>query len=558
MNAERLLKHFDRIAEAPDAIPRLRRFILDLAMRGKLVEQHPNDEPASELLKRIQAKPSNDEAFSIPDSWAWVSVGQIGEARLGKMLDKAKNKGIPRRYLRNVNVRWFEFDLSDVLEMRFEDTELNEFALFSGDVLICEGGEPGRAAVWDEQEKEIYFQKAIHRVRFPRGVASSFFVKALRESADSGRLSAYFTGVTIKHFTGRELASFVFPLPPLAEQQRIVAKVDELMGLCDRLETAQAEREHPRDQLVAASLHRLNNPAAATEPDQPNDSREHARFYVNQLPRLTTRRKDIQQLRQTILNLAVCGELVPQDSNDEPATELLKSIQAEKARLVKNGRLRAEKPLPAIDEKEIGFETPQGWKWVRLGQIIKLWSGFAFRSSDFQAEGVPVIRIGDLQDGEVVVGSAVRVSHRIAVEVGPEVWIPPDALLIAMSGATTGKVAFNRSGTRLLLNQRVGRIEVIQVSIDFIRIFFETIIVRNLSISFGTAIPNLSAKQINETALPLPPLPEQHRIVAKVNELMMLCDQLEAQFATAQADSRRLLEAVLHEALYSTDERYVP
>ena len=172
-----------------------------------------------------------------------------------KMLDKAKNKGTPRRYLRNINVRWFDFDLSDLLEMRFEDSELPEFALRFGDVMICEGGEPGRAAVWDARVTDIYFQKAIHRVRFVDFVDSEFFVKALRASADDGRLVEYFTGTGIKHFTGKGLTAYLFPLPPLAEQHRIVAKVNELMALCDRLGASLATGDETRGRLVEAMLY---------------------------------------------------------------------------------------------------------------------------------------------------------------------------------------------------------------------------------------------------------------------------------------------------------------
>jgi type I restriction enzyme, S subunit len=252
--------HLPRLTTRPDHIKQLRQTILNLAVRGKLVEQDPTDEPASELVQRIGGEKADNEPFSIPISWVWISVGQIGDARLGKMLDKGKNKGTPRRYLRNVNVRWFDFDLSDVFQMRFEDAELAEFALRKGDVLICEGGEPGRAAVWDERENKIYFQKAIHRVRFPEGVAPHFFVNALRQSADSGRLSGYFTGVGIKHFTGRGISSFVFPLPPLAEQHRIVAKVDELMTLCDQLETQITTTQSESRHLLEAILHEALNP----------------------------------------------------------------------------------------------------------------------------------------------------------------------------------------------------------------------------------------------------------------------------------------------------------
>jgi type I restriction enzyme, S subunit len=249
------LHHLPRLTTRPEHIQQLRQTILNLAVRGKLVPQDPNDESEFELLKRARAETTDEQPFQLPESWAWVPVGQLADCRLGKMLDKAKNKGTPRRYLRNVNVRWFDFDLSDVFEMPFEDAELEEFALRHGDVLICEGGEPGRAAVWHEQEKDIYFQKAIHRVRFFESVNPHFFVNAIRESADSQRLSKYFTGVGIKHFTGRGLASFVFPLPPVAEQHRIVAKVEELTALCDRLEAQLITTQTENHRLLEAVLH---------------------------------------------------------------------------------------------------------------------------------------------------------------------------------------------------------------------------------------------------------------------------------------------------------------
>ena len=249
------LDAFPALTTRPDQIKQLRQTILNLAVRGKLVPQDLNDEPASELLKQKRIAVPGAGPFELPASWTWVNVSAVADSRLGKMLDKAKNKGTPRRYLRNINVRWFDFDLSDLLEMRFEDSELPEFALRGGDVLICEGGEPGRAAVWDERETDIYFQKAIHRVRFLDFVDSEFFVKALRFSADDGRLGEYFTGTGIKHLTGKGLAAYLFPLPPLAEQHRIVAKVDELMALCDRLEASLAIRDQTRHRLLDALLH---------------------------------------------------------------------------------------------------------------------------------------------------------------------------------------------------------------------------------------------------------------------------------------------------------------
>jgi type I restriction enzyme, S subunit len=319
------------------------------------------------------------------------------------------------------------------------------------------------------------------------------------------------------------------------------------MALCDRVDAARTAREATRDRLTAASLARLNAP-------DPKTFQDDARFVLDALPALTTRPDQIKQLRQIILNLAVRGNLVPQDPKDEPASELLKRIAKEKMGLVKEGRLPEQRPLPPIEPTDIEFDISPGWQWVRMGAVIRLWNGYAFKSGDFQVEGIPVIRIGDLQRGEVMVDRAVCISDAVAKTLGPEFWIPPEALLIAMSGATTGKVAFNRTGARLLLNQRVGRIEVFVVNVDFIRFFFETIIARNLSISFGTAIPNLSAQQINETIIPLPPLSEQHRIVAKVHELKVLCDRLEANLTGTADIRRRLLDVLLAEALAPPEE----
>ena len=195
-------------------------------------------------------------------------------------------------------------------------------------------------------------------------------------------------------------------------------------------------------------------------------------------------------------NLAVTGKLVSQEPNDEPAEILLEQIEAEKSRRLRVGTLRnLKEPFPIADsDKE--FDLPFNWRWVRTGQVVKLWNGFAFKSGDFQQDGIPVIRIGDLQSGLVNISSAVCVSEDVAKTVGPEFWIPEDALLIAMSGATTGKVAFNKTGRKLLLNQRVGRLEPILVKTAYVRFFLETIVARNLSISCGSAIPNLSAEQI--------------------------------------------------------------
>ncbi|MGO1304035.1 MAG: restriction endonuclease subunit S, partial [Sphingomonas parapaucimobilis] len=364
MNAELLVEHYAQIADAPDAIARLRRFVLDLAVRGKLVEQDARDEPTALGLKKIGSAASPQGAFQLPGSWEWVAVGSVAEARLGKMLDKAKNRGTLRPYLRNINVRWFSFNLHDLLSMPFEDVELEEFALRRGDVLICEGGEPGRAAVWAEQACSVYFQKAIHRVRFSAIVVPDFFVLALRASADDGRLKSSFTGTGIQHFTGRSLNAYTFPLPPIPEQHRIVAKVDELMALCDQLEAARAEREAARDTFTLSTLAKLNTP-------DPGTFGQDARFALANLAPLTTRPDQIQQVRPTLLNLAMRGELVDQDTADEPALELLKRTGDDIEAYCSANRVARAKP-ERVAEGAVPFRAPAGWTWVRLCQLFRV------------------------------------------------------------------------------------------------------------------------------------------------------------------------------------------
>jgi type I restriction enzyme S subunit len=271
------LNHLPKLTVRPEHVKELRRAILDLAVRGWLVEQVAGDEPAGVLLERIRAErarlvaagvirkgkalePIGEEEipFEVPENWCWVRVADVAITRLGKMLDKAKNTGKPRAYLRNVNVRWFDFDLSDLLEMRFEEDELEKFSLKAGDVLVCEGGEPGRAAVWDSRATDIYFQKAIHRVRLLGGIVPIYFARALHHDAFSGRLEKYFTGVTIQHLTGRGLSGYSFPLPPVAEQHRIVARIDELFAVCKELEVKQALKAATMSQLFETVLQGAN------------------------------------------------------------------------------------------------------------------------------------------------------------------------------------------------------------------------------------------------------------------------------------------------------------
>ena len=231
----------------------MQKSILQLAIQGKLVPQRPEEGTGEALYQQIQAEKQSlirsgklkkekplpeitpgEIPFDIPESWKWVRLPDVASMCLGKMLDKQKNTGTLCPYLRNVNVRWGQFDLDDLLKMKFEDVDDDRFLIKQNDLVMCEGGEPGRCAVWHD-EMPFHFQKALHRIRFYARLNSELYRYFFQYYAGNGNLNRLFTGTTIKHLTGQALDRVIIPLPPLAEQKRIITKLEELLPLCDRL-----------------------------------------------------------------------------------------------------------------------------------------------------------------------------------------------------------------------------------------------------------------------------------------------------------------------------------
>ncbi len=562
MNAERLLQHFERISEAPDAIPRLRRFILDLAVRGQLFPQDPKDEPAAELLKRIQAEkarlvrerklrqqaPSpkiaaDQEPFQLPKSWAWSRLGEVIALLSGQHLqpnEYSDNKQSGPPYVTGPA----DFSANGLIISRY--ALVRKAVATEGQLLLTvKGAGVGKTTTCDVPEVAISRQlmalTAISWNQHFLSLTTHLLAETLKESARS----------LIPGISREDVELFVFGLPPLAEQHRIVAKVDELMALCDQLEDAKTEREQSRNRLVAASLHRLNQPADIEEANTPDAFRDHARFIFNHLPCLTTRPAHIKQLRQTILNLAVRGQLVPQDPNDEPVAELLKRIQAEKAQLVKEGKIRKQDSLPLITEDDQPFLAPDGWRWERLANVSrKIHYGFT-ASANAVVKTVRLLRITDIQDNSVNWDSVP--GCEIADEQVDQFKLEAGDILIARTGGTIGKsFLVTQIPVTAVFASYLIRVQGSANLYDrFLKLFVESPVYWEQleGGTRGTGQPNVNGQTLGRMAVPLPPLAEQHRIVAKVDELMVLCDQLEAQLTTTEADSRRLLEAVLHEAL---------
>jgi type I restriction enzyme S subunit len=553
MNAEHLLAHFERISEAPDAIARLRRFILDLAVRGKLAEQDPEDEPVEDLLQRIavemtsrrstRARSTPDERVegwcSIPASWNFVRLDKVctvimGSSPPGSTYNKTGD-GVP---LINGPVEFTPgpFGRTTINQYTTDPSAFCEL----GDFLVCvRGSTTGRTNI------------AAFRACIGRGVAAiqplfedKFIRIAIRVRQEA--ILQMGRGIAFPSISREQLSGLPVPLPPLAEQHRIVAKVDELMALCDQLEAARQQREQCRKRLVAATLQRLNQPA-----EDPASFRKDASFALQVLPSLTTTPAQIKQLRQTILNLAVRGKLVEQDPEDEPAEELLAAITSEKQQA--KGSRKAS-PRSADFVLDGPFGVPTSWQWTQLGAIGDWGSGStpSRGRSDYYGGAISWFKSGELNDNKCLRGSEEKITH-LALEQCSFRLNSPGDVLIAMYGATIGKLAI--LGEEAVTNQAVCACTPCWgVDTEYLYLFLLAQRDEFRLASEGGAQPNISKVKIVNTLIPLPPLAEQHRIVAKVDELMALFDQLEQQLSQADQQRRRLLEAVLAEALLEPEQ----
>jgi type I restriction enzyme S subunit len=339
-----------------------------------------------------------------------------------------------------------------------------------------------------------------------------------------------------------------FPLPPLAEQHRIVAKVDELMALCDQLEAARQHRERGRERLVAATLQRLNQPA-----DDLASFRQDTSFALQVLPTLTTTPAQIKQLRQTILNLAVRGKLVEQDPEDEPAEELSRQISLERKWLVKTGAIPNKKPA-VRDPARLMEDLPINWDQVALGDLCNLVTSGSRGWAEYYSEtGVGFIRAQNIRFGRLLLGDMACVLLPPNSEGSRTKVVQGDLLVVITGAGVTNPALLDQDVGEAYVSQHVGLIRPTDKSLSLWLLLClmapaggrDELVQR----AYGSGKPGLNLDNIRSLTIPLPPLAEQHRIVAKVDELMALCDQLEQQLNQADQQRRRLLEAVLAEAL---------
>jgi len=554
---EPLEKYFDIAFAAPDGIKKLRELILTLAMQGKLVTQDPNDQPVSELLKDIEAekrrlvkagkirepkllpdiKPE-DVPYELPAGWEWVRFGNIAQHNSGKMLDKSRNKGKYRDYITTSNLYWGFFELDNVRQMPIRDEEIEKCTARKGDLLLCEGGEAGRAAVWF-YDNEVCFQNHIHRARFYCDIDPYYAYRFFEKLNATGEINQYRQGVGISNMSGKVLASIVLPLPPLAEQKRIVARIDQLMARCDELEKLRAEREAKRLTVHISALNRLFEA-------QGSDSFTGAWQFINRhFGELYSVKANVTELRKAILQLGVMGKLVLQDPNDQPASELLKEIEAEKRRLVKTGKIREPKLVPEIKPEEVPYELPESWSWVRLGKISEVNGGFAFKSSKYVNDGVRVVRISDFDEKGFKNHKIVRYTFSADLNIFK---LEPNNILMAMTGGTVGKSLLVKALSEpMVVNQRVATIKILSgVLPEFVNSLIQTdLIQRVIYTAKNSTNDNISMGDITGFYVPLPSFAEQKRIVTRIDQLMAMCDELEHQIDATASKQSILLNAVM-------------
>ena len=479
----------------------LKNSILQLAIQGKLVPQDASDEPAEVLYAKIQAEkqklikegkikkdktlpPITDDEipFEIPSTWKWVRLGDIGESRIGLTYHPEDISDDGMIVLRSSNIQNNKLSFNDVV--RVKASVPNNLLVNTGDIIICarNGSKAlvGKSAIIQDIKEPMTFGAFMAIYKSP----INEYVKIYLDSPLFKKTLDAVNTVTINQITQKNLNNAIIPLPPLSEQKRIVAKIEELEPFVKQYDKAETE------------LSALNG----------------------SFP---------EQLKKSILQYAIQGKLVAQDANDESAEALYDKIQAEKQRLIKEGKIKKDKPLPPITDDEIPFTIPSTWKWVRWGNLSQEIQ-YGYNASAQETGRIKMLRISDIQNGKVS-WNTVPYCEINEKEI-PNYVLKQNDILFARTGGTVGKsylvkeVPVEAIYAGYLIRTRYS----LKLSPEYMKYFMDSQLywdqLRNGTIA--TAQPNCNGQTLSKMLIPLPPLAEQHRIVAKVNDLMQYCEEL--------------------------------
>ncbi len=534
-----LVRNFDLIAQAPGGVARLRELILTLAVQGKLVPQDPSDEPASELLKKIRTekdrliaegkikrdKPlaeiaDEEKPFELPASWTWTRFGDVSINRDGERIPVSSSDRVSRAKIYDY------YGASGVID------KIDGY-LFEKTLLLI--GEDG-ANLINRSTPIAFLAHGKYWVNNHAHVIDATHHQLLDYLAlfiNSISLRPYVTGTAQPKMNQAKLNSILVAVPPLAEQSRIVTRVEELMQLCDALEASGQLEAQQHTQLVNTLLNTL------TQSETPEALADNWQRIATHFDVLFDRPEAVDALEQTILQLAVRGLLVPQDPTDEPASVLLQKIRTEKDHLIAQGKIKRDKPLPPITDEEKPFELPHGWEWVRLGSAAKkITDGTHHSPANFPTGDHLYLSAKNIKPWGIDLSSATYVPKHIHDEIYARCDPELGDVLYIKDGATTGILTINTLSQPFSLLSSVGVIKPsCGLTAEFMALvmqspFFYQAVRDEMS---GVAITRVTLSKLGAAKFPLPPLAEQARIITRVNELRSLCVDLRDSVVTSAA-----------------------
>ncbi|MEZ6133083.1 MAG: restriction endonuclease subunit S [Planctomycetaceae bacterium] len=560
MTPQEFLDEFGTLAEAEGGVQKLRELILELAVRGKLVEQDEDDEPASLLFERIRAERDrqfsekiirrgkalpdrieNELGFEIPLTWEWTQFGELGDWGAGA----TPRRGDDRYY--GGDILWLKSgELNDGTvtesEEKITPKALEDCSLRlnqPGDVLVAMyGATIGKLAI---AGAECTTNQAVCACTCFDGVFNRFLFLLLK--AAKRFFIANSSGAAQPNFSKEKIVRTSAPLPPLAEQHRIVAKVDELMRLCDGLEAVQKQRRGVRLRLNRSSLDRLTvvqSPAQVSAAWQ----RVCDHFEV-----LYDTPETLPDLRQTILQLAVQGKLVKQDPNDEPAAELLERVACEKRNRIEQKKMKQQWVFNQIKDTDAPFDLASGWQWSRIIDAVERVTVGHVGSmrTQYVSEGVPFLRCQNVRENRFDPLGMEFISAEFHEQLAKSRLEPRDVVVVrtgAMVGMTCvipNSLEDANCSDLVIIKQPMALIS------EYVSFFMNLMAKRNSEEQVvGIAIPHFNTKSVAALPIPVPPLPEQKRIVSKVTDLLSQVTRLESTLTRREATRTQLLTAAIH------------
>lgn len=563
---ELLERHFEIALETPDGIDKLRELILLLAMQGKLVPQDSNEQPASELLKEIKAEKkklitegkikkqnplapikNNEIPYEVPISWEWIKLEEICTLITDgtHLTPSYTDAGIPFLSVKNLSSGTINFDDTKFISINEHKELTKRCKPEMHDILLTKIGTTG-IAVTVNTEKEFSIFVSVALLKFLNRKVNPYFLENLINSPLVKKYSKEGTeGVGNKNLVLRKIREFIIPLPPLAEQKRIVAKIDQLMVLCDKLEVGRSERNQKRLTIHTATMNRFLSTPDKTTFNTAWD------FITNNFEELYSVPKNVEELKKAILQLAVMGKLVPQDPNDQPASELLKAITAEKKKLIKEGKIKKQTSLPPIKANEIPYEVPKGWEWVRLGDILSKYGAGSTPIGGqrvYKDFGIMFLRSQNIWNDGLRIDRVARIDEEIHEKMSGTK-VEANDILLNITGASIGRSSiFPSDIDEANVSQHVAILRTINIAVvPYLHLFiispcFQKAIMEK---QVGVSREGLSMAKLKDFYIPLPPLAEQKRIVTKIDQLLQLCNTLERQINNLTNKQVAIFNAVL-------------